>query len=248
MVKMVLTNVREFHGQADLTESTNKVEVTSNVQTKDTTTYGSGGWKEFKGGIFSTEIKDSGFFEAGFDSAPDDTVWAALGSATLPYTVGPTGATDGALAYLTRALRKKHGVLEGSIGDVAGWSGELTGSWPMVRGAVAHPPGTARTADGDGTGVNLGTVTAAQHLYACLHVLSVSGTLPEITVAVESAPDNTFASPTTMLTFAPASAPGGQALRVPGSASGDTWWRATWTITGTLPSFLFLASFGVHNG
>jgi hypothetical protein len=115
-----------------------------------------------------------------------------------------------------------------------------------VRGQFAHPPGTARTATGTGTGLEVGAVAAGARLYAALHVLSVSGTTPSLTARVESSADNTFAAPTTRLTFAAATAAGGQALRTDGSAITDTWWRVAWTVTGTTPSFMFAATLGIQ--
>jgi hypothetical protein len=84
-------------------------------------------------------------------------------------------------------------------------------------------------------------------MYAALHVLSVAGTAtPTITARVESSVDNTFASPTTRLTFAAATAVSGQTLRTAGTAITDTWWRVAWTISGTTPSFLFAAALGIQ--
>jgi hypothetical protein len=116
-----------------------------------------------------------------------------------------------------------------------------------VRGQIAHPPGTPRTADGTGPALTLGAVPAGKRLYAALHVLSASGTTPSLTARIESAAtgDAGFTSPTTRLTFAAAAAPGGQILRTTGDAITDTRWRLAWTITGTTPSFLLAASAGI---
>ena len=128
---------------------------------------------------------------------------------------------------------------------MATWTGTAKSSWPLVRGTIAHPPGTARTASGTGTGLQLGAVPAGRRLYAALHVLSVAGTTPSITVTVESDDANTFASATTRLTFDAATAAGGQVLRTTGDAITDTWFRVTWTISGTSPSFLFVVALGI---
>ena len=132
------------------------------------------------------------------------------------------------------------------MGEVAPWA--LTGksSSKVARGVVAHPPGTARTASGTGTGQELGAVAAQQRMYAALHVLSVSGTA-SITARVESDADNTFAAATTQLTFTAAASgtsPQGQFLTTDGTAITDTWWRPAWTITGT-GSVLFVVSLGI---
>lgn len=245
MPKTILTNVRTFAVAADLTSVTNKVELAAEVEDKDTTNYASAGWKETLGGIASAEISAEGQWEAGDPSKVDDASWATLGGVG-PWSIsGNNAAAVGDLAYFTSALRADYKLGE-SVGEVAPWTSTAKSSWPLVRGQFAHPPGTARTATGTGTGLNLGAVATGKRLYAALHVLSVAGTTPSITARVESSVDNTFAAPTTRLTFTAATAVGGQILRTDGTAITDTWWRIAWTISGTTPSFLFVASLGVQ--
>ena len=245
MSKFVLTNVRCFAVGVDLTTVSNKVEISSKIDEKETTNYGSQGYKELIGGLAASEIQAEGQWEASDATKVDDASWAQLGGIG-PWSISAnTAANVGDLAYFTNALRCDY-KLGGAVGDVAPWTGSAKGSWPLVRGQFAHPPGTARTATGTGTGLNLGAVAVNKRLYAALHVLSVAGTgTPTITARVESSVDNTFASPTTRLTFTGASAVGGQILRTAGTAVTDTWWRVAWTITGTSPSFLFASTLGI---
>lgn len=245
MGSFVLTNVRLFTGGADLTSSSNKVELTTKVEEKDSTNYGSDGYKEVVGGLASSEFAGEGLWEAGDPGKIDDAAWSQLG--TLGgWSVGPVGAAVGDLAYFTKALRCDY-KLGAAVGDIAPWTSGGKGTWPLVRGQFAHPPGTARTADGTGTGLNLGAVAAGTRLYAALHVLSVSGTsTPTVTARVESSADNAFGSPTTRLTFTAATAVSGEILRTDASAITDAWWRVAWTITGTSPSFLFAATLGIQ--
>lgn len=239
----ILTDVRLLTGGADLTGQSNKVEVNSEVEDKDVTNFASARWKEVIGGLVSTEIAAEGQWEAGSPGMVDDAAWAALGGLG-PWTACPQGAAVGGLAWLTRAMTGKY-QLGGQVGDVAPWQATAKGSWPLVRGVVAHPPGTARIATGSGTAQQLGAVPAGKHLYAALHVLSVAGTAsPSITVGIESDDATGFASPIPRITFSPAAAPGGQILRVAGAVT-DTWWRPTWTVSGTSPSFLFVVAFGI---
>jgi len=243
--KTVLVNVRTFAAGVDLTGNSNKIELSSEVEDKDATNYASQGWKEVLGGLGSAELSGEGQWEAGDPSKVDDASWAHLGT-VIPWSVSANnGAAVGDLAYLMAALRSDYKLFD-AVGEVAPWTGTAKSSWPLVRGQFAHPPGTARTATGTGTGLNLGAVAAGKRMYAALHVLSVSGTTPSITARVESSVDNTFASPTTRLTFAAAAAVGGQTLRTDGTAITDTWWRIAWTISGTTPSFLFVGSLGIR--
>lgn len=245
MAKTVLTNVRCFAVGVDLTSVSNKIELSTEVEDKETTNFGSQGWKETMGGLASAELSGEGQWEAGDPSKVDDGAWATLGGVG-PWSVSANNsAAVGELAYLMNALRAEYKVGEG-VGEVAPWTSTAKSSWPLVRGQFAHPPGTARTATGTGTGLQLGAVPAGKRLYAALHVLSVAGTTPSLTARVESAVDNTFAAPTTRLTFTATTAVGGQIQRTAGTAITDTWWRVAWTISGTTPSFLFAASLGIQ--
>lgn len=243
MGKQILTDVRLFAVAADLSGHSNKVEVSAEFEDKDATNYRSQGWKEVMAGLASAEITGEGQWEAGDPSLVDDASWAQLGGVG-PWTVCPGEASVGALAYFTRALRSEYKQGE-AVGEIAPWSGMAKSSWPLVRGQIMHPPGTPRTATGTGTAVEAGAVAAGKRLYAALHVLSAAGTTPSITVHVESDSASDFAAPTTQVTFAAATAPGGQALRTSGTAITDTWWRLGWTVTGTTPSFLFAAALGI---
>jgi hypothetical protein len=244
MSKMVLLDVRLFAGGADLSGNSAKAEITAEFEDKDATNYRSGGWKEVLAGLASSTINAEGQWEAGDPGKVDDASWAQLGG-IAPWTVCPTDSTVGTLAYFTNALRSSY-KLGDQVGEIAPWTGKASGSWPMVRGQIAHPPGTARTATGTGTSIQLGAIPAGKRLYAAVHVLSVAGTSgPTITARVESDNATGFPSPVTTATFAAATAPGGQILRTDGSAIADDWFRIAWTITGTTPSFLFAAALGI---
>lgn len=246
MSKFTLQNVRLFTAGADLTTVNNKVELAPEVEEKDSTAFIPTGdaWKEALGGIRSTKLTGSGQWEADDTvlGKVDDTSWTALG-AVVPSTVCPATAAVGSLAWLSGYLETQY-QLGGAVGDVAPWSINATGSWPLIRGVVGHDPGTARTATGTGTSIQIGTVPAGKSLYAALHVLSVAGTTPSLTVAIQSDNATGFPSPVTSLTFNAATSKGGQILRVAGPLT-DDWARVSWTISGTSPSFLFLVSLGI---
>ena len=244
MPAQVLTDVRLFAGGADLSGRSNKVELQAEVEDKDSTNYRSAGWKEVLGGIHSSTVTAEGQWEAGDPSKVDDNAWSLLG-ARAPWTISPTDATVGTLAYLTYGLQSSY-KLGDQVGEIAPWAAKASGTWPVARGQIAHPPGTARTASGIGTSLQLGAIPAGKRLYAAVHVLSVAGTAaPTITARVEGDNATGFPSPVTVLTFAGATAAGGQILRTDGSVIADDWYRIAWTITGTTPSFLFAATLGI---
>lgn len=246
MGRFVLANTRLFMAGADLTTVNNKVELAAEAEEKDCTAFTASGevWKEVLGGLRSTSMNASGQWEAD-DTALgkiDDTAWTTLGSVT-PVSACPATAAVSSLDWFTGFLRTNY-QLGGAVGDVAPWSANGSGNWPLVRGVVAHDPGTARTATGNGTSIQLGAVPSNKQLYAALHVLSVSGTTPSLTVTIQTDNATGFPSSATALTFSAANAKGGQILRTAGPIT-DDWVRASWTISGSSPSFLFLVSVGI---
>lgn len=245
MAKLVLTNSRLFVGPADLTSYNNKIEIDDAMEEKDVTNFGSGGAKEVMGGIESVAIGAEGQWIAGDPGYVDDEFWAARRRVEA-YTIGPDTANLAALAYLTQAVRLDSKMFA-QVGDVLPWMFAAAGSWPLVRGGVLNPPGTALTITGTGTGVQLAAVSSlTQYLYASLHVLSVAGTAaPTLTLKVQSDTSNAFAGPTDRITFTAATAQSSQISRVAG-ISAHTWYRVNYTISGTNPSFLAIVACGVQ--
>lgn len=243
MSKFTLVNCRPFLGAADLTSMSTQCEFGVEIEEKDVTTFVPTGsaWREVLGGIKGSTWSGEGLWEAGDASKVDDASFADLGAARA-LTVAPETAAVGSLAYVTGVMRTSYSLL-GEVGDAAPWSAEASGVWPAARGVILHDPGTARTASGTGTAVQVGAALSSQYAYATLHVLSLTGT-GTITVRVESDNAVGFPSATTVGTFTAASARTSEAIRTVGPIT-DTYWRAAWTVTGT-PSVLFVVGFGIQ--
>lgn len=245
----VLLNTRIFAGGLDLTSQSNSVAVEANIEKKDCTPFGGDGWREYKGGLKGGSIKASGFWEAGDPTKVDDYMWTTLG-ANGPWSVYESGGLSaaasaglGAPCYFSEGLHSSYKQGD-KVGEVAPWAGEVETTSAMVRGLGLHPPGTARIVTGSATGVEHVAVPSTARLYAALHVFSATGTLPSITVKVQSDVDISFASPVDQITFTPFIAAGGEIKSVAGPIT-DTFYRVSFAITGTLPSFLFNVSLGV---
>lgn len=245
----ILKNVRLYAGGVDLTGASNKVDVGAEVEERDVTTWASYDaasdkvWKAVQAGTASAKITASGFWPAADPLAVDEQLFAALGGLSS-WSALPNGAAVGDVAWLTYCLQGQYQV-GGQQGEIAPWSGSWSSSAPLARGIVAHPPGAARVATGTGTAVAHVAVPAGAELLCALHVLSIAGTdTPTMTVTVESDDAQAFTTPTARAAFAPATALGGQFRRVAGPHT-DTWYRVSWTIAGTTPSFLFLVTLGV---
>lgn len=252
MAKSILTNVRIFSGAVDLTSVGNRIEVAATAEAKEVTNFGSvdaGGnlWKEQLAGLDNAMVSVSGFWEAGSGSFVDDDQWANFGGVG-PWTILPGASSEGSLAYVVNAVRTKYSLL-GQVGDAAPFSAEAISTGAFARGAVLLAPGTPRTATGTGTIVQIGAVPALRAMRASLHVLSVAGTTPTFAAILQSAATAGFASPTTRATFTTVNvAAGGRSAEYVASVAGpitDAYWRISYTITGTTPSYLALAAAGI---
>lgn len=238
----VLTDARIYYDAADLTGYSNKIEMAAKGANLDKTTFASQGWKENACGVFEGNGSIDSFFQAGDLSMPDDAYWASFGNNTVALTAAPTSGAVGTLAYLTRALNTDY-TPGGKHGELLMSSVNFATSWPVIRGQIMHPQGTARTASGSGTGIQFGAVSANQAFYINLHATGVTD--GSMTVVLQSDTTNAFSAPNTRATFSAVTGLGGQQIRVPGAIT-DTWWRVTWTITGgTTHSFLFAVSAGI---
>lgn len=172
----------------------------------------------------------------------DEREYALLG-AKAPLSLLPAGSTYGSVAHAMEAvslaytpLRAEHGQL--AMGVLGG-----NGSGVAVRGACLHPPATARTSSASGTAIQVGAVSATQRMYGALHVTAASGTTPSLTVKIQSSATE-GGSYTDRITFTAATDVTYQWSNVAGAVT-DTWWRVTWTISGTDPSFEFAVVAGI---
>lgn len=241
---LVLVDCRLYMDGADLTGYSNSVKLEAKANDLDSTTFqtSSNVWHQRAGGLISGVLNADGFFQAGDLSQPDDEIWASLGLSTTAVSAIPTGGNVGDIAYVMKALNCKYQP-GGKVGELLGWSVESDTNGPMPRGKVMHPQGTARTVTGNGTAVQLGAVSASQRIYCNLHALGFTD--GSMTVKLQSNVDNTFGAPTDRITFNAVTGLGGQASSLLGPVT-DTWWRATWTITGGVThSFLFAVTAGI---
>lgn len=238
----VLTAARFLYHSVDLGAQSSQFRLQSAVELQDVTTFGSTARKRIPGLLVPT-LDYRGFWDLGTNL--DSVLDAAISSSTArPLSVSPTD-TVGDRAFLTEVLKAtmRRG---GSVGEAA----QLEGTFEpiarnLLKGYIAAT-GT-KTSTANGAGINAGAVTASQFLYAALHVPpTVSGTLPTLDVTIQSDSDDTWASPTTRITFTQKTAEGSQFATPVAGAITDTWWRAVWTIGGTgAPTFPIFVVFAI---
>lgn len=166
-------------------------------------------------------------------------------NASTPLSILPAGVTDGSLAYTFRAMSFNYSPIMASVGEIAMANiGGKARQGPVVRGTVLHPPSTARTTTGNGTGRQLGALSATQSMYVAVHVTAASGTSPTLDLVLESDDNSGFSSATTRNTFTQITDTGWQWAAVAGAVT-DDYWRITYTIGGTDPSFEFAVIAGI---
>lgn len=223
----------------DLSNSLNQVVLDHSADALDSTALGHT-TRRRKGGLLTSVLGAAGFFEA---AEPDASLFAAAGAADKPVTVSYS-QTPGNVAYFMKAMLGEYEPFGGGVGELAGFSLNAgVSSERLVRGTLMELITSGATANG--TGRQLGQVLAAQKMYAALHVLSVAGTTPSLTVTIQSDDNAGFTTPTNRIVLSAATAVGSQFASVAGAIT-DTYWRAIWTISGTAPSFRFAVALGIQ--
>lgn len=154
-------------------------------------------------------------------------------------TIGGAGETDGSpvYAFAVRTLASSWG---GATGDALEPKIEMAAEYSAGgKGLILHPD-QSRSASGNGTARQFGALTDGQRLLFGLHVFSVAGTSPQLTVTLQTDDTSAFSSPTAVASLGPVNSPQGLFTVVAGPVT-DTWWRVVWTISGTSPVFQFAA-------
>lgn len=243
MASQILQDAKLYVASFDMSGDMNALALEYSAEMRDATTFGND-TRINKGGLKSIVGSAEGFWDSDGTDGPDDVFFSRIGTQNVPVTVCPTDGSDGERAFIFRALHSEYSP-GATVGDLLAFSVSMEGSdgAPLVRGTLLQPAG-AETATGTGTGRELGAVSATQSLYGALHVIAASGTSPTLDVLVQSDVDNTFASPVTALTFTQKTAIGSDWQTAAGAIT-DTWFRVSFTIGGTSPSFSFIVAVGI---
>lgn len=242
MALQVLRDCKLIVGKYDFSSKMNALALNYGAEALDDTTFASGGTKSNTGGLKTVAFQHEGLFDTGVGSV-DEVFFGNVGLAEQPVAISPEAGAEGELAYFFKSLQTKYSP-NGKVGQLLSFSvgGEAQNS-PLVRGIVGH--NTTRTITGVGTAYQLGAVSAVQKLFAALHVLAVSGVTPSLVVKVQSSSNQAFTVPNDRITFTAQNAANAVWATPVVGAITDTWWRVTWTITGTTPSFQFIVPVGI---
>lgn len=133
MAKQVLLASYINVGGTDLSASCSKIELSVEVEEKDATTFGSGGWHENLGGIKSGSLALT-FKQDVAASAIDSILWGYFGTVQT-FEVRLSNAVVGTSnpKYTGSVLVRQHSPIGGGLGDTA----EISVTWP-TSGPIAR--------------------------------------------------------------------------------------------------------------
>lgn len=136
MPKMVLLAEYVAVNGTDLSAYAKKAELTTKVEEKDVTTYGSQGWKELLGGLKSGELALD-LFQDVAASALDSIMWPLLG-AVVTFEVRASNAVVGTSnpKYTGSVLINGWNPISGSVGDEASVGVSYPTSGAVTRGTT----------------------------------------------------------------------------------------------------------------
>lgn len=244
MSSFTLTDAKIWVNNYDLSGDMNAVALEEGVEAQDATTFGAG-TRTRKGGVRGVRMTAAGFLNANGTNGSDDVLPVVVGNVPPNLNVisiGPQGAAEGSPAFILPASILRYG-----FGDALDAMLPFNLEASTARTQVGTPtrPSLARgtvllssqkTTTGNGTAFNLGAVAAGQKLYVAVHGLAQSGGIPTLIVQSDSA--SNFPSPTDQLTLVGPSAD----FRAVAGPITDTWWRASWSFSGTSFTAIVIAA------
>lgn len=244
MAAFVLTDSLVLVGGSDITLDSGSYTVGGQVSMVEANVHGAGRFERRLPGNISHSLQVGG--TADYDAGQVNTAFppSALGNQYLTTIVPQNTGTTGDVALFSRGLLASMNAPGGARGDLATFDMQIGGDVPLIGGQVLAPL-AARTTTGNSSVLALTGPTSSQRLYCGLHITAVSGTTPSLTVTVQSSTVVGMTSPTTRFTFSAATAAGWQWATPLAGAITDGFYRATFTISGTTPSFTAAVVIGV---
>lgn len=238
MSTLALVDASTWVSGFDFTTRLNELNVDLTTEAIEDTRFGTAGsprkGRSRIGGLHDVETELNGFWESLDGNSADAAARSGLGTTRHVVTHSTTGAEQStAYMYQARTFTYQLGDEIGAVLpftlNIQGAGGN--GSPGAVRGQVAAQHQTVSATGPLGSPVNVGDVADGEYLYAAFHVFG-AGT--SISVDLESAADQSFATPTVRRSFGPLDSTGGTwVARVPGPIT-DTWFQFDVTaITGT---------------
>ena len=241
MAKYIFTDGKVVSGGYDLSSNITNVTLDITADELDATTINSGGFREKLAGIKDSQLQLDGFYEAGANK-PDALLGANIGNELIVSVTPDAGV--GNVSYFMKSRLFSYNIF-GSIGEITPFSVTKSNSSDVVVRGTVDIDG-AITATGASSGINLGAVSSGEKVYCAIHCTGVSGTsTPTITFKLQSDDNASFTSPTDVITFSDITAIGAD-YQFDSNTTTDTYWRLSYTVSGTTPSFDIHAAIGIE--
>lgn len=206
--------------------------------------------KDYIPGLAEVTIELEGYFDTN-TADPAATMEALFhskisSSEVFPVTFAPDGGGDtGDGVYMMNGFIQEY-TIENTVDEAAAVEATMRCSSSLARGLIVERGTLARTST-DNAGTTVGTdvldngASTANGGIAVLQVFAVSGTTPSATIVLQHSADNV--SYATLGTFSAKTAVDGEYLTIPAGTTVNRYLRASWTISGTTPSFNFNLAF-----
>ena len=242
MSTLVITDAKVLVGGYNLSAFHSSCEMAYEVEILDDTTFGTSGTRSAKPGLKTFTFTGNMFW----DTAVDEMLFNRIGATPEVMSVAPVGNVEGDRSYCLKGVGATYSPASGEVGALMRTNLDCRAAGtPLVRGQLMATG--IKDVTGTGTGGLYGAVVAGHTIYSALHVTTIGGSaVPTFTGVIESAVADTFVGPTTRLTHTAMTAIGANWKQLTSVAGiTDTYWRAKWTISGTLPSFTVFWTFGI---
>ena len=242
MAKAIM-NCRVYLAEVDLSGVANAAAINLKTDIVECTAFADA-YKDKLAGMTDVIAEISGFYSAEAVTGNPDTKMfnqLALNNAILSILTGAGAA--GEPVFFFRPTLSEYNPLGGKVSEMAVFKLHGEGAAPLVKGLVLMAK-AAKTLTGTSTPFQLGAVASGQKIYAAVHIFTVSGTLPTLDLILQSDNAEAFSDPANQITFSQKSGVG-QDWQTKDGAVADDWWRLSYTIGGTLPSFTLAVVAGI---
>lgn len=240
MAELVLTNAKVWFDKYDVSGDLNAVAINYGADSLDITAM-SDLTRNRIAGLKTVTVQHEGIWQG---DTIDDYLFSNIAVLNKPMTMASL-PTEGTIAYSFKSMLSEYNPINGAVGDLTKFSvtGEANGD--LIRGSLIL--NSSYSTSGNGTGQQLGAVSATQNLYAALHVTSVGSTSPQSTldVIVQSDDNASFTSATNRITFSQATAITSEWATPVAGAITDDYWRINYTISGG-GTFAFAVFVGIQ--
>jgi len=224
MATLIFDSCRVYVAGQDISGLSNQVQMNVQGDEVESTTFGSGGFKEYKPGLLSVNGQVTGYSQF---AEPDASLFGDLRTSRV-VTVG-VDDTDGAAAYATQGFSASYQPWGGTVGGMAGFQYNLRGDSPMGKGFMGLEKQSV-SGNTTGTGQQIASgISATQKLAMAIHVFT-AGTTADVNV--ESDDNSGFTSATERLTQT-VTAVGGYWVETSGAITDDYFRVTVDTVTGT---------------